>query len=159
VEIQNAGVFELLGVYPRAPTGAPTGLGSRTAGRGTLCFQFPFHLGDRPHNGEKTAPGRRGGINVFPQGDERDVLLGEVGDEVQPMGEGPGHAAALGHDHGISRTPIPPQLFPPGSRRSHSTDLIREDFEAPRLGEGIELGIEFLASHTHTGIADFIRTR
>ena len=80
-------MFEFVGVYPWAAAGAPTGLGSRPASRGAFGFEFPLHLGDRPHNGEETAPGRGGGIKVFPQGDECDVVLGKLGHEGQEMGE------------------------------------------------------------------------
>jgi hypothetical protein len=96
--------------------------GDRRCGHGAFRFAFPLPGGDLPQHGETTASRRGRGINGFPSGDERAVLLGAVRHAGQQRGQGPGHAAAFGHHHGGPRRHIRPQLLPAGPLANFSRE-------------------------------------
>ena len=152
---QVAGVADLLGGHGRRPPEArAAAAGGVQALAGALDDQLADELGQRGEDVEDQPAAGGGGVQGLVQALEPDPAPAQRGDDRDQVGQRPGQPVQARHDQGVAG----PQVVQAGGQLGpvsiFAGQLVGEDAEAARLGQGVLLAVEQLAGGADPGVAD-----
>jgi hypothetical protein len=148
-------VTDLLGSHSRrSPQAHATSLGGVQSLPGALDDQLADELGERGEDVEDQPPAGGGRVQGLVQALEPDALPAQRSNDLDQVCQGPRQPVQAGHHQGVAG----PQVIQAGRQLGPvgvlAGQLVGEDAEAARLGQGVLLPVEQLAGGADPGVAD-----
>jgi hypothetical protein len=147
-------VADLLGGHGRGPPQArAAAAGGVQSLAGALDDQFADELRQRGEDVEDQPSAGGGGVQGLVQALEPDAVSAQRADDSDQVGQGPGQPVQARDDQGVAG----PQVVQTGGQLGPvgvlARELVGEDAEAARLGQGVLLAVEQLAGGADPGVS------
>ena len=130
------------------------GCGRRPVPRGALDDELADELRQRGEDVEDQPAAGGGGVQGLVQALEPDTMPAQRADDLDQVGQRPGQPVQARHDQGVAG----PQVVQAGGQLGPvgvlARQLVSEDAEAARLGQGVLLAVEQLAGGADPRVAD-----
>ena len=130
------------------------GAGGVQALAGALDDQLADELRQRGEDVEDQPAAGGGGVQRLVQALEADTVPAQRADDCDQVGQRPGQPVQARHDQGVAG----PQVVQAGGQLGPvgvlARQLVGEDAEAARLGQGVLLAVQQLAGGADPGVAD-----
>jgi hypothetical protein len=133
---------------------AATGPGRGQPGGRPLTDEVAFELGQGGEDMEHELAAGGGGVDRLLQAAEPDAAVGQPGDGVDQMPQGPAEAVQLPDDQGVARPELVQELLQGGAVGTGAAGRLGEHPVAAGALQGVDLELGVLVGGGDAGIAE-----
>jgi hypothetical protein len=130
------------------------GPGSCQAGGGAFADQVAFELGQGREDVEDELAARSGGVDLLLEAAEPDFAVGQAGDGVDQVPQGPAEAVEFPDDQGVAGSQLVEHLGEGGAVGAGAAGRLGEHPVAAGGREGVDLKLRVLVGGGDAGVAE-----
>jgi len=136
------------------PAAATPGPSSGQPGAGAFADELAFELGQGGEDVEDELAAGRGGVDRFLEAAEPDATVGQAGDGVDQMPQGPAEAVEFPDNQRVAGAELVQDLLEGGAVGAGAAGGLGEHPIAAGRGEGVDLELGVLVGGGDAGVAE-----